>query len=135
MGKLKLFCQHRGLALVFGLTIGICLEVPSHAATAPDCNDSSGVCVSGGQWAPDTEATAKQRSKRRLKAAKVSMTVVNGRGSLFANGRYVGSSPFEGVTIAAGRNDIEIRDGDQVIARGMLSIADGKTATLTVRRP
>ena len=50
------------------------------------------------------------------------MQINGGRGSLFVDGVFIAIAPALYVPIKPGKHDIEIRDGDRVRARGVLTI-------------
>lgn len=123
--------------IVVGLSVGLAMAAwiqPTESARAAalmfEC--SNGVCVDNGKWEPDQVSTSKDRQKRRKNAAKLDLTISSGRGSAFVNGRYVGTAPLSGVKIASGPNDIEIRNGSEVLARGLLWVKPDETASMTL---
>ena len=60
--------------------------------------------------------------------------IANGRGSAFIDGRYLANG--ETTEIAPGKHDIQVRDGDQLLAQGVLTIPRKSTGvTLTVVHP
>lgn len=127
-----------------GLGLGAALAVlaPSPSATAAvafECADASNFCLdaaSGATYAADKRSTAKDRKKRTVKGAgSLSITVENGRGSVFVNGRYAGTAPLEGIEVPAGKNDVQVRDGKDVLATGLLTVPKGASMVATVRHP
>jgi hypothetical protein len=123
-----------GLALTFGLL------VPAQDATAAafDCADASNFCLdaaTGAAWEPDARSASSDRGKRKKGSETISITVEGGRGSVFINGRYAGTAPLDGVTIPAGKNDIQIRDGAEVLAQGLLTVPKGARLAAIVRHP
>ncbi|MBK6921812.1 MAG: hypothetical protein IPH07_30730 [Deltaproteobacteria bacterium] len=108
------------------------------AAIAMACDDPSNLCVDSGgaKWEADKTVTAKDKKKRSDKSpATVSLAIDGGRGSLFVNGRYAGTAPLSGVPVPGGRNDVQVRDGATVIAKGVLTVPKGGSVSLTVRHP
>src|SRR5262245_25069469 len=112
--------------MVLALAAGVALGVASPgalAAAAFACEDPSGLCVDsgGGSWEPDKKSTSKDRKKRSSKSGgSLSVTIDGGRGSVFLNGRYVGTAPVNGVELPSGKNDLQVRDGADVLATGLL---------------
>jgi hypothetical protein len=102
-------------------------------ALAPEIGDDCGeqVCIYGtddGVWKPDARLSKKQRSsekKKNRKHADVTFNVVveGGRGSVFVDGRYLASAgPHAERPLDPGKHEIEVRDGETVIAVGVLTI-------------
>jgi len=55
--------------------------------------------------------------------------------SLFVNGRYAGTSPIEEpVPIPAGKNDIHIRSGRELVTKGVLTVPPDQPMRVKVRR-
>lgn len=132
MSKLSLF------AIVFGTGLAVVATTPSaaSAAAAFACDDESGLCVNSGgaKWSPDKKASAKDRRKRKAKSGgTLSLDIDGGRGSVFVNGRFVGTAPVSGVAIPQGKNDVHVRDGDITLATGVLKVPKGASVSLTVR--
>jgi hypothetical protein len=124
------------LALALGVAGGILVDSADARAAALACEDPSNLCADGGTFAAGKQTPAKERKKRVEKSgATVSLTIDNGRGSLFVNGRYAGTAPLSSVPIAAGKNDIQVRDGVTVIASGTLVVGKGASVTLTAKHP
>jgi len=123
------------LALAAGIALGVASPGAS-AASAFACEDESGLCIdSGGAgWEPDKKSTSKDRKKRSTKSpGTLSLTIDGGRGSVFLNGRYVGTAPVSGVEVPAGKNDLQVRDGADVLATGLLEVPKGASVSVTVR--
>jgi hypothetical protein len=128
--------------VVFALAAGLALGVASpgavsHAATLTfACEDESGLCIDSGgaSWEADKKSTSKDRKKRSTKSAgSLSVTIDGGRGSVFLNGRYVGTSPVSGVDVPSGKNDLQVRDGADVLASGLLDVPKDASVSITVR--
>ena len=130
--------------MVFAVAAGVALGVASPAtnsyaattATAFGCDDDSGLCVDSGgaSWAPDKNSTSKERKKRSTKTpGRLSLTIDGGRGSVFLNGRYVGTAPVSGVEMPSGKNDLQVRDGADVLASGVLDVPKDAGVSITVR--
>ncbi|MCH9684784.1 MAG: hypothetical protein K0V04_25335 [Deltaproteobacteria bacterium] len=124
------------LALCTGVALGIASPGPASAAAAMTCDDDSGLCVDSGDatWAPDKKSTSKDRKKRSTKSpGTLSVSIDGGRGSVFVNGRYIGTAPVDGVEVPAGKNDLQVRDGAVVLANGLLKVPKDSSVSITVR--
>jgi hypothetical protein len=124
------------VALAAGVALGFASPGAASAAAAFACEDESGLCIDSGgaSWAPDTKSTSKDRKKRSTKTAgKLSLSVDGGRGSVFLNGRYVGTAPVSGVEMPSGKNDLQVRDGANVLATGLLDVPKDASVSITVR--
>lgn len=123
------------LALGAGIALGVASPTAS-AAAAFACDDDSGLCVDSGDasWAADKSSTSKDRRKRSTKTAgSLSVTIDGGRGSVFLNGRFVGTAPISDVELPSGKNDLHVRDGETVLANGLLTVSKGASVSITVR--
>jgi hypothetical protein len=108
------------------------------AEVRADCQDPSRVCTddSAATWSADASMTRKQRARehaKNRKKKKVSLTVVveGGRGSVFIDGRYFAAG--EAVEIVPGKHDVHVRDGQVVLAQGVLTVpraSEGLTVTV-----
>lgn len=119
--------------LLSQLTLAMFLA--SAPATDVDCGGAVCVYVSGsdsdGQagWKPDARLSRKQRQKdakdnRKRGDVTLDVDVVDGRGSVFIDGRYLAASgPHEQRAVKPGKHEIEIRDGDRIIVIGVLTVA------------
>jgi hypothetical protein len=55
--------------------------------------------------------------------------------SLFVNGRYAGTAPIkEPIPIPAGKNDIHIRSGRELVTKGVLTVPPDQPMRVKVRR-
>lgn len=123
------------LALAAGVALGAASSGAAAASTLA-CDDASGLCVDSGgaSWEPDKKSSSKDRKKRSSKSpGTLAVTIDGGRGSVFVNGRYVGTAPVSGVEVPAGKNDLQIRDGANVLATGLLEVPKGASVSVTVR--
>ena len=123
------------LALAAGVALGVASPGAS-AAAAFACDDASGLCVDSGgaSWEADKKTTSKDRKKRSSKSpGSLSLSIDGGRGSVFVNGRYVGTAPVSGVELPSGKNDLQVRDGADVLATGVLDVPKGASVSVTVR--
>jgi hypothetical protein len=125
--------------LALGASMGLVAPVLPAQATMFGCDHPSNLCLEpykGAKWDPGQSSTPKERSKRTKKnSGTLSVTIDGGRGSVFVNGRYVGTAPFSGVEIPRGRNDLQVRDGADVIASGVLQVPNNADLEITVRHP
>jgi hypothetical protein len=105
-----------------------------------DCGEQVCVYASGenGSFKADVRLNKKQRSAEAKKNAKakrvsVSVQVESGRGSAFIDGRYLaGEGPHAERALLPGRHEVEVRDGDRVIAVGILTIPRKASAVTLV---
>jgi hypothetical protein len=107
---------------VLGFTITL---VPTPASAAEVCDGE--VCVSGAVWSDgeqlDDKARAKQRKRNRKgKDSTLTVELLGDRGSVFVDGVWLAPAPLNFVPIKPGKHDIEIRDGERVLARGVLQV-------------
>lgn len=127
--------------LLLQLTLAMSLAL--EPATDVDCG--AAVCIYGGDtasqddWKPDARLSRKQRQKdakanRKRGDVTLDVDVVDGRGSVFIDGRYLAASgPHDQRAVKPGKHEIEIRDGERVIAVGVLTVArDIEAITLVV---
>lgn len=97
-------------------------------ATAYACDDS--LCVTSGdgaKWKAGSSMSAGQvkkerRKNRKRKASQVSFTIDDGRGSVFVDGIYRGTAPVKELELKPGKHDVQVRDGKDVLAEGVLTI-------------
>jgi hypothetical protein len=120
----------------------LALFLASAPATDVDCG--AAVCVYGdsaseADWKPDARLSRKQRQKdakanRKRSDVTLDVDVVDGRGSVFIDGRYLaGDGPHASRAVKPGKHEIEVRDGERVIAVGVLTVTrDIEAITLVV---
>src|SRR5688572_8516932 len=124
-----------GCAFTFALALPIAVEGIARASFG--CEHESGLClepVKGGSWAPDKRSSDADRKKRSTASAgSLSVAIEGGRGSVFINGRYAGTAPLDGVQIPSGPNDLQVRDGAQVLATGVLTVPKSTGVSIVVR--
>lgn len=111
------------LALAFGF--GLIGELEA----AGSCGAS--VCPSAGEWQEGKTLDAKARKKEaktNKKKADVELRVeVEGeRGSVFVDGRYLAHGSAR--AIKPGKHELELREGDEVLALGVLVVPKGADA-------
>ncbi|MBC8070986.1 MAG: hypothetical protein IAG13_21860 [Deltaproteobacteria bacterium] len=128
------------LRLVFGLALGLSLASGTEVVAARmACDDPSNLCLeeaSGAKWEAGKTVAAKEKKKRSDKTTgSLSLTVEGGRGSLFFNGRYAGTAPLSGISVPAGKSDVQVRDGATVLSQGVLTVPKGGALTITVKHP
>jgi hypothetical protein len=116
--------------MVFELALSTALWLVSAPATDIDCG--AAVCVYGSaqdSWKPDARLSRKQRQKdakanRKRADVTLDVDVVGGRGSVFIDGRYLAvSGPHDRRAVKPGKHEIEVRDGERIVAVGVLTIA------------
>lgn len=125
-----------GALLASGLSLN---EAPSARAAAFACEDPSNLCIDSpgdASWEPGKRSTTKHKKRRSMKlAGTLSLTIEGGRGSVFVNGRYVGTAPIDKVKVPRGKNDLQVRDGAEVLASGLIVVPNKTDVTVTVRHP
>jgi hypothetical protein len=114
--------------------------------TTTDCGES--ICVyandsrssalsSGNTWKPDARLTRRARAaeakkQRKRKDVDLRVELHDRRGSVFVDGRYLAlQGPYAVRALKPGKHELEVRDGDEVIAVGVLTIST-KAAAVTV---
>jgi hypothetical protein len=124
------------LVTTLGLGLGLMTATPT-AQAAFECADEGNLCIeSGGTWASGSRTSSKDRRKQSDKSpGSLTVRVEGGRGSIFINGRYAGTAPLEGVEIPSGKNDLQVRDGSEVLSSGVLTVAKGADVIAVVRYP
>jgi hypothetical protein len=115
--------MHDSLAL--GLALACLLASSPAEADEEECGPTA--CVTGAAWSSDAQlddAARKREGKknRKRKDAQLTVQINGGRGSVFVDGVFVAVAPALYVPIKPGKHDIEIRDGERVRARGVLTI-------------
>jgi hypothetical protein len=128
------------MQILAGLLLAGGLLVPTHTATAAafECTHESNFCLdpaNGAAFESDARSSSNDRGKRRKGGETLSISIEGGRGSVFINGRYAGTAPLDGVALPSGKNDIQIRDGAEVLAQGLLTVPKGGRLSATVRHP
>lgn len=107
------------------LTLAFTLLAPGTARAGEECDEHA--CVTGASWSSgeqlDDSARAREAKRNRKKPdAKLSVELANGRGSVFIDGVWVAPVPALYVPVKPGKHDLEVRDGERVLARGVLTI-------------
>jgi hypothetical protein len=108
---------------------------PAPPPIVPRC-ERGDVCILDGKASFERGASFddKARAKEAKKRAKsnvrvrVSVTIDGGRGSVFVDGRWINLAPIGDLELTPGRHDLEVRDRDVILARGVLDLsANAKT--------
>lgn len=131
---MSLLSARCSLTLVLATAALFAAPTPAQAA----CSDPSGLCmepVKGGKWEPDGSLSAKQLKAKRKGAGSLSIKVDDGRGSVFVDGRYVGTAPLSDLSLGAGKHDLQVRDGAKILAEGVLTVPKGTSVRVNVRHP
>lgn len=113
----------------------ILVASPTLARAAEVCDAQ--VCVEGATWTSGEQLDDKTRAReakrnRKGKDATLTVELQTGRASVFLDGVWVAPAPINYVPIKPGKHDLEVRDGDRVIARGVLEVGK-KGGDVTVR--
>ena len=123
-------------------SLALALLLWSAPSTDIDCGAK--VCVYGSDptsqddWTPDARLSRKQRQKdakanRKRSDVTLDVDVVGGRGSVFIDGRYLAASgAFDRRSVKPGKHEIEVRDGERIIAVGVLAIGRNVEAVTLV---
>lgn len=120
--------------LIAAAALALALATPAQALAA--CTEASGVCLTGAgaKWESDASLTAKQmKAKRKGAPSKVTFEIEGGRGSIFVDGRYAATAPNSTLSLAPGKHDIQVRDGQRILAEGVLTVPKGGNLVVTVR--
>lgn len=123
--------------LALPLLLVFVLIAPGSADAAEIC-DEQGVCIDGATWTSGDQLDDKARAKERKKNAKrknanLTVQLRQGRGSVFVDGVWIALAPVSYMPIKPGKHDIEIRDGETLLARGIIDIPKtGGDVTVTI---
>lgn len=127
------------LASLFWFVLGFMVVVVApRSADAAEVCDEQGVCIDGADWESGEQLDDKRRAKERKKHAKrkdatLSIELRQGRGSVFIDGVWIAVAPVSYMPIKPGKHDIEIRDGETLLARGIIDIPKtGGDVTFTI---
>lgn len=129
-----MFTRRLGPLLMFAVSLSILSSsTPANAAVVCD----QGVCVAGAAWSNGEQLDDKARAReakrnRKGKDATLTVEIVGARGSVFLDGVWIAVAPISYVPIKPGKHDLEVRDGERVLARGVLEI-DKKGGDVAVR--
>jgi len=125
-----------GCAALFAVLLA---SSPATGLAAAEVCDEQGVCVEGAGWASgqtlDDKARAREATRNRKgKHATLTVELGGGRASVFLDGVWVAPAPINYVPLKPGKHDLEIRDGQRVLARGVLEIGkQGGDVTVKIR--
>ncbi len=127
---------HHHLLLTAILCAGLTANpTPAQAA----CSDDSGLCLDaakGAKWKPDSSLSSKAlKAKRKGAAGRLTLKIEDGRGSVFIDGRYVGTAPVNDISLTPGDHDLQVRDGGKILAEGVITMPKGGSLRATVRHP
>lgn len=106
---------------------------------AATCSDSTGLCVVSGnvKWKPDntlTEAQLRKENKKRKGAvANLDLKVDDGRATVFIDGRWGGVAPLNSYPMTPGAHDLQVRDGNRILAEGVLVFTAGESVSIEIR--
>jgi hypothetical protein len=114
----------------------VALSLGSPNASAAEVCDA-GVCVSGAEWTSGDQLDDKARAReakrnRKGKDATLTVELTSGRGSVFLDGVWIAIAPLSSIPLKPGKHDLEVRDGEEIVARGVLEIGK-KGGDVTVR--
>ena len=117
--------MHAKHVIVVALALGFVLASTHASALAEECGPQA--CVSGASWMSGEQlddATRKKEAKKnkKKKDAQLTVQINGGRGSVFVDGVWVAPAPALYVPIKPGKHDLEVRDGQDVRARGVLNV-------------
>jgi hypothetical protein len=128
-----------GLALGAALALAVPAAPASASASMFECDEEGNLCfeqIKGSRWFYQAKTNSKMRKKRSSKPdAKLSLTIEGGRGSVFLNGKYIGTAPLDEVDVTSGPNDLHVRDGSEVLTWGILTLPKDGTVVATVKHP
>ncbi len=111
------------LAATVGLLGTLAVPQTAHACDKDLCITSG----DGANWKAGASMSAKQVKKerkknRKRKSSSVSFTIDGARGSVFVDGHYRGTAPVKELDLKPGKHDIQVRDGSDVLAEGVLTV-------------
>jgi hypothetical protein len=112
------------LALLLALALALA-PATAEAVVAEVCDAQ--VCVAGASWTSDAQLDDKARAReakrnRKGKDSTLTVELAQGRASVFVDGVWIAPAPINDVPIKPGKHDVEIRDGERVLARGLLEV-------------
>lgn len=129
-----------GRWLLASLTFAVLSLASAPVDAAEVCDADERVCVAGAEWTSGEQLDDKTRAreaKRNRKGKDARLTVEltsssGARGSVFLDGVWLSVAPVNAVALKPGKHDLEVRDGERVLARGVLVIGK-KGGDVTVR--
>lgn len=121
------------------LVLALVAQLGAPTAARAACTDPSGLCLEeakGAKWEPDSVLSGKQlRAKRKGAPGRLTVKVDDGRGSVFVDGRYAGTAPLVDLSLLPGKHDLQVRDGEKILAEGVLTVPRGGSVRVHVRHP
>ncbi|NVB37998.1 hypothetical protein G6O69_09155 [Pseudenhygromyxa sp. WMMC2535] len=124
------------LAWACAAALFVALLSASSPAEAAEVCDLDGLCVDGGEWRSGEQLDDKQRSRKRNRKRKdvsVSLSLSGeGRASVFVDGVWIALAPVDALALKPGKHDVEVRDGERVLARGVLTVPRRGEVRVTV---
>lgn len=123
-------------ALVVAVAAALVAVAGPAAAT---CTDSTGLCVVSGnvKWKPDNTLTdaqlRKENKKRKGSVTNLDLKVDDGRATVFIDGRWGGVAPLSSYPMTPGPHDIQVRDGNRILAEGVLVFPAGESVSIEIR--
>ncbi|MCA9636208.1 MAG: hypothetical protein KC420_09305 [Myxococcales bacterium] len=112
-------------ALLPALALAAGLAAPMIADAA--CSDPTGLCVNSGsvKWKSDANLSPAQKKKeKKLRAGSsvlLDVTLDGGRATVFLDGRFAGVAPLSSFSIEPGSHEIQVRDGNRILAEGVVT--------------
>jgi len=132
------FSLRCALAVCIGLVLATS-PTETVEASSLACMEPGNFCLEpleGANWQPGSKPTRKDHKRRgKGQAGTLFLTIDNGRGSVFINGRYAGTAPLDGTPIPSGKNHVQVRDGMIVLSDGLLTVPRGGVLRATVNHP
>lgn len=127
--------------MTFAALVG---SVPSAPSAGTDCGMQ--VCLyasaeSGSTWKAGQRLSRGKRRQdakknKKRKAVGLSVSLSEGRGSVFIDGRYLATTgPHAQRTLKPGKHELEVRDGDETLAVGVLVVSRKAGSLLVVIDP
>ena len=123
--------------LLAAATAAALLGAASPAAAT--CTDDTGLCVVSGnvKWKPENTLTEaqlrKENKKRKGSVANLDLKVDGGRATVFIDGRWGGVAPLTSYPMTPGAHDIQVRDGNRILAEGVLVFPAGESVSIEIR--
>ena len=134
-------CKRTWVSACIGAAFVATLLLPATGAATEVCEQ--GVCVEGAEWEHGSslddrtrEREAKRNRKRKDATLTVELVGSSARGSVFVDGVWIAAAPISYVPLKPGKHDLEVRDGETVLARGVLAIPrKGGEVTVKITPP
>ncbi len=122
----------------------ITAALPEAPAAGPDCgvqvciysSDQTGSAWKTGQRLSRKKRKADAKKNRKRKDVGLSVSLAEGRGTVFVDGRYLATTgPHAQRALKPGKHEVEVRDGDETLAIGVLTISRKAGALRLVVNP